>query len=48
MIYTSGTIGAPRGVVHTHRTLLVEAGLVASPVRLGAADRIACVPGGGR
>jgi hypothetical protein len=31
-------------VVHTHRTLLVEAGLAANPVRLSAADRIACVP----
>ena len=43
VIYTSGTTGTPRGVVHTHRTLLVEAGLAANSLRYSAADRIACV-----
>jgi acyl-coenzyme A synthetase/AMP-(fatty) acid ligase len=43
IIYTSGTTGRPRGVVHTHRTLLVEAGLAANAIRLSAADRVACL-----
>ena len=43
VIYTSGTTGTPRGVVHTHRTLLAEAGLSANAQRFSSADRIACV-----
>ncbi len=43
VIYTSGTTGRPRGVVHTHRTLLGEAGIVANAQRFSSADRIACV-----
>jgi len=43
VIYTSGTTGKPRGVVHTHRTLLAEAGIVANSQRFSSADRVACV-----
>ena len=43
VIYTSGTTGRPRGVVHTHRTLLGEAGIAANAQRFSSADRVACV-----
>ena len=43
IVYTSGSTGTPRGVLHTHRTLLVEGGLTANSLRLSDADRVACV-----
>jgi acyl-coenzyme A synthetase/AMP-(fatty) acid ligase/acyl carrier protein len=43
VIYTSGTTGRPRGVVHTHRTLLGEAGIAANAQHFSSADRVACV-----
>lgn len=39
MLYTSGTTGRPKGVVHSHRNILVEARNYTNYARLGPEDR---------
>ncbi len=43
LIYTSGTTGKPKGVLHSHRSLLFGGANVAVAHRLSAADRALCV-----
>jgi len=40
VLYTSGTTSQPKGVLHSHQTLLAEARDVAGWCRLGAGDRV--------
>ena len=43
LIYTSGTTGKPKGVLHSHRSLLFGGANTAAAHRLSAADRALCV-----
>jgi cyclohexanecarboxylate-CoA ligase len=40
VLYTSGTTSQPKGVLHSHQTLLAEARDVAAWCRLGGSDRV--------
>ena len=40
VLYTSGTTSQPKGVLHSHQTLLAEAGDVAAWCRLDGGDRV--------
>ena len=43
LIYTSGTTGKPKGVLHSHRSLLFGGANTAAAHKLSAADRALCV-----
>jgi amino acid adenylation domain-containing protein len=42
LIYTSGSTGQPKGVMHTHQSMLFAAGSLVQYLRLGAGERILC------
>jgi long-chain acyl-CoA synthetase len=42
LMYTSGTTGVPKGVLHTHRSVVAGAVYTSSAHRLGAGDRVLC------
>ncbi len=43
LIYTSGSTGNPKGVMHTHQSMVFAAESIAEYLRLSASDRILCV-----
>lgn len=43
LIYTSGSTGNPKGVMHTHQSMVFAAGSLTEYLRLSADDRILCV-----
>ncbi len=43
LIYTSGTTGRPKGVIHTHASLLAGGANTCSAHHLGNSDRALCV-----
>jgi acyl-CoA synthetase (AMP-forming)/AMP-acid ligase II len=42
LMYTSGTTGVPKGVLHTHRSVVAGGVYTSSAHRLGASDRVLC------
>lgn len=40
ILYTSGTASSPKGVLHSHRTLLAESASIRAACRLTSADRV--------
>jgi amino acid adenylation domain-containing protein len=42
LIYTSGSTGQPKGVMHTHQSMLFAAGSLVEYLRLGEGERILC------
>jgi acyl-CoA synthetase (AMP-forming)/AMP-acid ligase II len=42
LMYTSGTTGVPKGVLHTHRSVVAGGVYTSSAHRLGAGDRVLC------
>lgn len=43
LIYTSGSTGNPKGVMHTHQSMVFAAESIAEYLRLSGSDRILCV-----
>jgi amino acid adenylation domain-containing protein len=43
LIYTSGSTGNPKGVMHTHQSMVFAAGSLTQYLRLSEKDRILCV-----
>jgi len=43
LIYTSGSTGNPKGVMHTHQSMVFAAESIAEYLRLSGTDRILCV-----